>query len=129
MICSPMCGLSIGEVEFDPRWKGGGLGWEPPFRLHSSHDGRLWICEPPCGPREGPLVSFEPSRALLSTDTHVEWVGWGQVGGKSKIPPKFGQEIQIFSICYSICGWTVDRRTRARRVDYSPIIGLSNCVV
>jgi len=129
MICSPMGGLSIGEVEFGPRWKGRGVGWEPPFRLHSAHDGALWICGPPCGPREVRLVSFEPSRALLSTDTHLEWVGWGQVGGKSKNSKTYCQKIHIFSTCYSICGWTVDRMKRARWVVCSPIIGLSNNVV
>jgi len=129
MICSPMCGLSTGEIEFGPCWKGGGGAWETTFRLHSSHDGRFRICERLCGPSEGTLVSFEPSWAKLSTDTHLEWVGWGEVGGNSKTPQTFCQEIHFFPNCCSNSGRTVDRRKRPRRVDCSPIIGLSNCVV
>jgi len=129
MVGSPMGGLSFGEIELGPCWKGGGGAWEPPFRLHSSHDGRLWICEPPCDPGERGPVPFEPSWAKLSNDTHLEWVGWGVAGIKSKTPQKFCQEIHIFSTCYSSCGRRVDRRGWARRVDCSPIIGLSNCVV
>ena len=76
MICSPMSGLSIGKVKLGLRRKGGGLGWESPFRLHSSHDAAFEFVSHPVVLERGHWC--HSNRLWLSFRLTPISSGWGE---------------------------------------------------